>query len=126
LEGDAPGIAQHDEERAVGLWIFEEEGGAGAFEAGALAFRIEGDDGHVKHEWVLPRVVGDRGFGIRVELQHGAAGVIGEEVGERGIVSPARNRETEVRDIPRSLGDGIGDVEGEVFEFHAKAAAVES
>jgi hypothetical protein len=36
LESDAPGVAKHDEHRAVGLGSLDEEGGPGGFEAGAV------------------------------------------------------------------------------------------
>lgn len=119
LEGDAPGIAQHDEKRAVGLGVLEDERSAGAFKAGALGFGIGGDDGKVENERVLLRVVGHRSAGIGVEFDYRAAGIVGEKMRERSVVAFPRNREAEVGDEPGSVRAGVGNVEGEVFEFQS-------
>lgn len=118
MERNAPGIAEHDEARAVGEKVFDGEGGAGGFEAGAVGGGVAADDGEMEAKRGSGGVVGDGRGGVGVEFDDDEAGVVGEEVGEGRVVAAAGDGEAEVIDIPAGVGAGVGDVEGEVFESH--------
>ncbi len=118
LEGDAPGVAEHDEHRAVGQRFLGEQCGAGGDQARAVGAGLAAEDGEVEGERRLGGVVGDRGRGVVVDLEADSAGVVAKEMGEAAGVVPAKNPKPEVRDIPGGDRTRIGDVEGEVLEVH--------
>ena len=118
LERDAPRVAEHDEQGAVGLRLVEEVRRAGGEETGAVGAGVERVKCDVEAEWMGRGEVGDGGGGVVVNFERYAAGLVGEEVFERCFELGAGDLPTGVANIPRGEGAGIGDVEGEVFEFH--------
>ena len=92
--------------------------GAGRFETAAISVRIGRDNGEVKTQGMRCGVVRNAGPRIGVEFEHDATGLVGEETSERRLIETKNEFKTEVGDIPVSVGASVGDVQGEVFEFH--------
>ena len=63
-------------------------------------------------------VIGNRGAGVVINFNRHTAGVIGEKVRERRVFAAARDVKARVADVPSGHRAGIGNVQGEVFEFH--------
>jgi hypothetical protein len=118
LERDAPRVAEHDEQGAVGLGLVEEMGRAGGDETGGVGAGVGRVEGDVKTERVRGGEIGDGGGGVVVDLEGHSAGVVGEEVFVGRFELGAGDLPTGVVHIPCGEGAGIWDVEGEVFEFH--------
>jgi len=100
------------------MGVVEEAGGAGGDEARGVGAGVGREERDVEAKRMRGGVVGNRGGGVGINLERHAAGVVGEEVGERRIVAVTRDLEAGVADISRGHGAGIGDVESEGFEFH--------
>ena len=118
LEGDAPRVAEHDEQGAVGLRLVEEVRRAGGEETGAVGAGVERVKCDVEAEWMGRGEVGDGGGGVVVNFERYAAGLVGEEVFVGRLDLGAGDLPAGVAHIPRGEGAGIGNVQGEVFEFH--------
>lgn len=63
-------------------------------------------------------VVGYRLGGVVIELDHRLAGGGGEKVRVQRWTVVADDAELQVLGIPARDGDRIGDIEGDMFEFH--------
>jgi len=118
LERDAPRVAEHDEQGAVGLRLVEEVRRAGGEEAGAVGAGVERVKGDVEAERMGGGEVGDGGGGVVINLECHAAGFVGEKVFVGRFELGAGDLPTGVAHIPRGEGAGIWNVQGEVFEFH--------
>lgn len=98
--------------------LVEEVRRAGGEETGAVGAGVERVKCDVEAEWMGRGEVGDGGGGAVVNFERYAAGLVGEEVFVGRLELGAGDLPTGVAHIPRGEGAGIGDVEGEVFEFH--------
>ena len=98
--------------------VVEEAGGPGGDEAGGVGAGVGCEERDVKAERMRGGVVGHGGGGVGINLDGYSAAVVGEEMGERRILAMAGDLEAGMADMLRGHGAGIGDVKGEVFEFH--------
>ena len=121
LQGDAPGVAQHGEHGAVGREHVLDVGGAGREQPRGVGAGVGALEREVQDQRMHGRVVGHGRGGVAVDLDH-AARRVGEEMGLVGRGDMAHHAQPELGDIPGGEADGIGNVQGGVFEVHGGRA----
>ena len=86
--------------------------------ARALVAGVRRGDCHVETQRMRCAVIGDRGFRIGVEFNDDPTGLVGEKVRVGRIFPCAGDLEAQMLHIPGGVAAGVGNVEGEVLEFH--------
>lgn len=118
LERQAPGVAHHDEPGRVGLGRVGKQGGAGPDQTGTFGSSIVHRERKMQDERRLVGVIRDGRLWIAVNLEHDAAGPVGEEVHVRWFGIGTDDGEAQMGREPPGVAAGIGNVKGDVFEFH--------
>lgn len=119
LERKAPRIAQHDEHGAIGRENVLHVGCTCGDETGGVGRRIGAQEGYMQHQVVHGGVVGHRGGGITVNFEDGGS-VVAKEMSLVRVWQVTQHSQAEVLGVPSGKGEGIGDVEGEVLDGHAR------
>ena len=117
MQGDAPGIAQHQQfiSGRVGGEIVG-DGCAGGQQAVAIRLEIFRNKRQVKLRRMAGGIIRRRGQGALVDFDQDGAG--GEETDEGGGAARARHHAAEMLDIPVGQGGGIGNLQGTMFKSH--------